>query len=207
MLRAALFPTLLAASAALAPAGCGEAPTSPRAAESATAQPSAPGAARGATPADIPVTAPVVAPVAAPVAAAGDGSGDATGSAAPPPAAAAAEPRVVEERSGVTSNGLFVVTWAPVPDPIPFNEAFKLQVSVARAATPTERERAAGLEVDATMPAHGHGMNRTPHVLPNGDGTFLVEGMLFHMSGEWNLIFHVRSGTEYGQAILRLELP
>lgn len=127
--------------------------------------------------------------------------------AAPPVAAAAAQPAPVEERRGVTNTGAFVVSWVPMPDPIPFNEPYKLRVTIARTATPDAPEPSARLEVDATMPAHGHGMNRTPHVTGNGDGTFLVEGMLFHMSGEWNLIFHAYAGKEYGQVILRVELP
>ncbi|HTE06134.1 MAG TPA: hypothetical protein VK824_08060 [Planctomycetota bacterium] len=123
-----------------------------------------------------------------------------------PPAATAAESKGVEQRSGTTTNGAFVVSWVPVPDPIPFNESFKLLVTIARAGAPLVAERGARLELDATMPAHGHGMNRTPAVTARGDGTFVVDGMLFHMAGEWNLIFHVYVGTEYGQVILRVDL-
>ena len=45
------------------------------------------------------------------------------------------------------------------------------------------------LEVDATMPAHGHGMNYTPELgarVTTADGSrYRAEGMLFHMPGEW----------------------
>ena len=45
------------------------------------------------------------------------------------------------------------------------------------------------LEVDATMPAHGHGMNYTPELgerVNTADGSrYRAEGMLFHMPGEW----------------------
>ncbi len=192
MLRFTLLRSVPATAALLALVACGDA---------VTESPAAPHAAPAVAPAH--VAAPVG---AAPVVAAPVGAAPAT-LPATPPAAGAADRTLLEERSGVTTNGAFVVTWAPVPDPIPFNEAWKLAVTVARAASPTVPESGARLELDATMPAHGHGMNRTPRVITNGDGTFVVEGMLFHMSGEWNLVFHVYVGTEYGQVILRVELP
>jgi len=186
MTRSIHLRSVLAACVALAVVACGDASTG--------AAPDAPVSVSPAhaLPAQAPAQAPAPALATTPVS---------------PPAAAAATPAPVEERSGTTTNGAFVVSWVPVPDPIPFNEPYKLVVTVARAASPTVPERAARLELDATMPAHGHGMNRTPHVTANGDGTFLVEGMLFHMSGEWNLVFHVYVGAEYGQVILRAELP
>jgi hypothetical protein len=200
---------LLAACAALAGTSCTDQADKPAPAIISATPAREPAAPAPAQPASQPSTAtgsiPVtLAPTSAPAAPA-----SAAPAPAPPPApaAAAAASKGIEQRSGTTSNGAFVVSWVPVPDPIPFNESFKLLVTIARAASPTVPERAARLELDATMPAHGHGMNRTPAVTAKGDGTFLVDGMLFHMSGEWNLIFHVYVGTEYGQAILRVDLP
>lgn len=43
------------------------------------------------------------------------------------------------------------------------------------------------LTIDATMPAHKHGMNYTPNVVATGDRIFQVDGMLFHMPGLWEL--------------------
>lgn len=41
---------------------------------------------------------------------------------------------------------------------------------------------------DGGMPAHGHGFVTTPHVTRDlGGGEFLVEGVKFHMSGDWEL--------------------
>ena len=52
------------------------------------------------------------------------------------------------------------------------------------------------LRVEATMPEHKHGMNYTPTIVVIGNGRYRVEGMLFHMPGEWELAFDVRSGEE-----------
>ena len=46
--------------------------------------------------------------------------------------------------------------------------------------------------VDARMPSHGHGMNYRPTVAALGDGRFRAEGLMFHMPGQWELIFVVR---------------
>ena len=39
------------------------------------------------------------------------------------------------------------------------------------------------------MPAHQHGLNYAPEVSALGDGTFRVDGLLFHMPGLWELAF------------------
>jgi len=50
--------------------------------------------------------------------------------------------------------------------------------------------------IDATMPAHKHGMNYTPKIVAGVDGRYRVEGLVFHMPGEWELVLDVRSGGE-----------
>lgn len=47
------------------------------------------------------------------------------------------------------------------------------------------------LDVDATMPAHGHGMNTTPVVESSANGSFSVSGMQLHMPGTWRFAFEV----------------
>ncbi|MCO4760669.1 MAG: FixH family protein [Myxococcales bacterium] len=39
--------------------------------------------------------------------------------------------------------------------------------------------------VDATMPAHGHGMMTKPQHAPRPSGAWLTEGMKLHMHGKW----------------------
>ncbi|MEO9460207.1 MAG: hypothetical protein ABJE63_09715 [Lentilitoribacter sp.] len=43
------------------------------------------------------------------------------------------------------------------------------------------------IKVDATMPAHQHGMNYTPEFKRTDNGNFSVSGMFFHMPGVWQL--------------------
>jgi len=130
----------------------------------------------------------------------------------PPAAFAARAPTegvpAAEQREGRTLGGHFHIQWRPEPEPLPFNAPFRLLVSVVNAdeaGTPLTGETR--LEVTALMPDHGHGMHRTPRTTRRADGSFLVEGMLFHMRGHWDLVFNVWSDGRYDQAIFRAELP
>ena len=62
------------------------------------------------------------------------------------------------------------------------------------------------LAVDAAMPEHEHGMNTQPQVERAGD-RFVVRGMMFHMSGYWEMYFDVEHEgvTERAQYEITLE--
>lgn len=61
----------------------------------------------------------------------------------------------------------------------------------------TKRNEPAELvRVDATMPDHKHGMNYAPTIRSTGEGRYQVDGLLFHMPGNWEVAFDVRSGGE-----------
>ena len=129
----------------------------------------------------------------------------------PPPAAAAHKdlpPGVAEAEThrAPTRNGTFSVWWTSDPSPIPFNAPFTLRVWAAEAGAPNVPLMNANIELGAQMPEHGHGMNRSPRVTPQPDGSVLVEGMLFHMRGHWELLVNVRAGGVFGQASLPVYL-
>jgi hypothetical protein len=102
-------------------------------------------------------------------------------------------------RATLTDDGNYFVEYAPSPDPIPHNELFTMEVSVWETDAKEAAVTAADVAVDATMPAHGHGMNTEPSVTANGDGTFTVEGMKLHMESptpaeKWVLAVDVTEG-------------
>ena len=94
----------------------------------------------------------------------------------------APEPWVV----GATRKGATQIRWRPADGPIPFNEYFTLEVELSDAGTGTALE-GAELFVRCEMPAHGHGMNVEPKAQEQGAGLYRVDGMLLHMTGEWEL--------------------
>lgn len=72
------------------------------------------------------------------------------------------------------------VQWQPVPAVITVGKAFALDISVC----PTSAELT---RVDASMPEHRHGMNYRPSLKSLGGGRWRAEGLLWHMSGRWEL--------------------
>ena len=98
----------------------------------------------------------------------------------------------------------YVVAWRPDPSPIVVSRHFALDVVVCAKAGAAP---AKSLRVDATMPAHRHGMNYRPTIAATGDGRFRAEGLLFHMPGAWEFAFDVAGddGTERVRAPYELQ--
>lgn len=94
-------------------------------------------------------------------------------------------PSGAAERDAFALNGRhFGVLIQPVPAPLRLDAFFRLDIrgcALDGGAAPTR------IEVDARMPAHGHGMNYRPSVRQLGPGHFIAEGLLFHMRGEWTI--------------------
>jgi hypothetical protein len=85
-----------------------------------------------------------------------------------------------------------VLVFRPAPAVIAVGRHFAVEAVVCPrdAAQP-----ATGLRIDATMPAHRHGMNYRAAVTVRGDGRFLAEGLMFHMPGRWQLVFDVETAA------------
>jgi hypothetical protein len=99
---------------------------------------------------------------------------------------------------------LHSLRWRMQPDRPRVSEFFVLQFAVCRrdgGAAPGE------VRVDATMPAHRHGMNYRPSVQRRGDGRFEATGMLLHMPGRWELVFDVRAGPDSETLRATVDLP
>ena len=109
--------------------------------------------------------------------------------------------------STLSNDGTYRVVYRTLGDgPIERGETFALEVWVLDPAG--ERSLTdVDLHADAAMPQHGHGMNREPGVSTQDDGSFEVEGMLFHMVGRWELYLDVTRGplTERAQFEVMLE--
>lgn len=109
-------------------------------------------------------------------------------------------------RSAEGRQGRFAVRWRPSPDPIPFNEPFQLEVEVTRSGGTNEPLDGARVVVSAWMPAHLHGMARQPRATGRGGGTYLVRGLLLHMSGHWQVFVDVTHEGESDRAEFAVDL-
>ena len=83
-----------------------------------------------------------------------------------------------------TEGGTWTLSYETDPNPVPLSENFSMTVTVHDADGRAEN---ATLDIDATMPAHNHGMNTEAAVTSLGDGTFEIDGLQFHMTGHWRI--------------------
>jgi hypothetical protein len=109
-----------------------------------------------------------------------------------PAAVAACEPHLKGPTVQRIEGKRYALAWRALPA-IHASEFFSLDVAVcSRDGQP----RVATLRVDAVMPDHGHGMNYRASVRPQGPDRFVVEGLLWHMPGRWELRFDVNAGAD-----------
>jgi hypothetical protein len=109
-------------------------------------------------------------------------------------------------RSITTNGGAWRVVWRARPAVVPRGQPFAIDAWVFAAGDPQHPAAAVDLRVDAWMPDHLHGMNRVPRIVRRDDGGFTIEGMLFHMSGAWELDFDVVSASVAERAQTRVDL-
>ena len=104
------------------------------------------------------------------------------------------ESEAIRERA--SDLGLYHVAYETTPAAPGISEDFTMVVRVfTDDSMTTPAEAVTDLEIAASMPDHGHGMNTRPVVTPAEPGVFLVEGMNFHMPGRW-LIEGTLSGAD-----------
>lgn len=65
-------------------------------------------------------------------------------------------------------------------------EHFAIDLLICKAGQAWSPER---LKVDATMPAHRHGMNYRPRIKQRSVGRYTASGLLLHMPGQWRFHF------------------
>lgn len=93
-----------------------------------------------------------------------------------------------------TDNKMYIATITPQSTPIPIGRIHSWTINVKTAdGKPVEH---ATIVLDGDMPQHGHGLPTTPRVTRElGDGSYLVEGMKFSMTGWWTLEFGIKSAS------------
>lgn len=102
-----------------------------------------------------------------------------------------------------SNGGRYGVEVTTSPSPIAVNQPFDVAVTV----TPKSGS-AADLEVlvDARMPAHFHGMNRSAKISRGAGNTWKAEGLIFHMPGHWELYVDITQGGATERAQMDVEL-
>ena len=88
----------------------------------------------------------------------------------------------------------FVVMLQPPAKPAAINQLHAWQVKLASpAGVPVAHAR---IKVDGGMPQHGHGLPTRPQVTRElADGTYLLEGMKFSMTGWWEIKLAIQTAN------------
>ncbi len=104
--------------------------------------------------------------------------------------------------TSASEDNQIVVYFRGQPGAIPIGAFFSLDITICDSA----KRWAGTLTVDASMPAHGHGMNYQPEVQASASG-FIAEGLLFHMPGQWRLDFNLQgdAGSQHIYAFIDIE--
>jgi hypothetical protein len=104
------------------------------------------------------------------------------------------------DAGAVLAAGSVRLAWQALPAAPRVGEPFELHVATCPAHAVLQ-------SVDATMPEHRHGMNYRPSVHRLGEGRWRVEGLLWHMSGRWELALVVQAGDERQRLTQSVQLP
>ena len=105
----------------------------------------------------------------------------------------------------VTDHGMFTVDIASRLDPVAINKMHSWELRVrTKDGKPAD---GAKITIDGGMPRHGHGLPTAPRVTEAlGDGTYLVEGMRFSMTGWWEVTFDIDDGRHRDSVTFNLIL-
>jgi hypothetical protein len=104
----------------------------------------------------------------------------------------------------IATGSRYVIAYRTAPSTIAASQHFAIDFTVcAIGKAPAPRT----VRVDASMPEHRHGMNYKTAVIARGPGRYRAEGLLFHMSGRWQIAFDVVAGSTTERITSPVELP
>jgi len=93
------------------------------------------------------------------------------------------------------------VTLQSQQQPVPLNQMHSWVITLRTpAGMPME---GATILVEGGMPEHDHGLATSPEVTTYlGEGRYLLEGVRFHMTGEWQLLLQIEhQGRQYSATV------
>ena len=104
----------------------------------------------------------------------------------------AAMPDAPPVPSYVTRGQLYQVTLTSSVNPLPLNRMHSWRARITSLdGVPVT---AARVRIEGGMPEHDHGLPTSPRVTDaRGDGTYLIEGVKFHMRGAWELTLDIQA--------------
>ena len=111
----------------------------------------------------------------------------------------------VQQTSWVSGNGLYRLSFSSDLSPIQINKlhswTVRLETMDGRGVTRAE------FAITGGMPVHDHGLPTEPQVTRDfGNGDYLLEGVRFHMRGDWEIVISVDSTAGSDTVVVKLTL-
>jgi hypothetical protein len=104
----------------------------------------------------------------------------------------------------VSSRGVYTVSFESSLEPIEINRIHNWILHITSDGEPVTD---ASLAVSGGMPAHDHGMPTRPRVTAElGNGEYRIEGMRFHMGGDWEVSIEIRANGKSDTVVVTLAL-
>lgn len=116
----------------------------------------------------------------------------------------AAETRADDADEWVSKRGIYVLSVDSSLEPIKINQIHTWLLRITEGDKPVV---AAVLTVNGGMPAHDHGLPTRPRVTEElGQGSYRLEGMRFHMHGDWEVSIEIAADGKTDIVIVALHL-
>lgn len=104
----------------------------------------------------------------------------------------------------LSQRGIFTVHYESALDPIEINRMHSWTLVVTRDGEPVEN---ADITVSGGMPEHDHGMPTRPRITADlGGGRYRLDGMRFHMNGEWEIALEIKADGSRDTVVITLVL-
>lgn len=105
----------------------------------------------------------------------------------------------------VSDGGSFSVSYTSKLEPIQINQIHQWVLHIA--AEGGEAVGDAIIKLEGGMPLHDHGLPTSPIATEYlGDGNYLVEGMRFHMMGDWEITVEITQGNLLETVLITLRI-
>ncbi len=104
----------------------------------------------------------------------------------------------------VSERGIYQLSFDSSLDPIEINQMHSWVLYVSMNGDPVKGAR---ISVSGGMPAHDHGLPTRPRITEELDeGAYRLEGMRFHMSGDWEVSIDIEADGKTDTVIISLTL-
>lgn len=104
-----------------------------------------------------------------------------------------------------SSNGSFKVSYSSKVMPIPINQIHQWVLLIENAEGKPVSD--ANIELQGGMPLHDHGLPTNPVATEYlGEGNYLIEGIRFHMMGDWEITLEISQGGHRETVLISLKI-